>query len=614
MANVFEDGPDGQGNRGGAMARRRPRQVTDYGSSLVQWMRARKPRWKGSAYFEWERPSASYIVDVLPPAAKLDCPADSIPVRHLHTSLGKSKKPITVVRWMPEGRRLLAGVHNGEFMLWNGMAFNFETVMAATGYSSIRAAEWSNSKEWLLSADDEGVVKIWQPNLNNVQTIQAHSMPIRDIAFAPSDRKFVTASDDATLKIFDFTTNECETTLQGHNWDAKSVDWHPSKGLIVSGSKDHSVKLWDPRAGKNLTTLHSHKNALTATVFSRLRDQLLATAGRDNLARIFDLRMMRDVCVLRGHEKGITALTWHPVHSSLVCTGSDDGSLHSYLLDEPNTPVGVSTSSVSPYNASDPATVPAQSIYPAHRITYAHESSIWSLDWHPLGHILATGSNDHYTRFWSRARPGEITCFKDQYHLGEEGAEAQGTWDRRHGRKQMREQEEQEAEDEAEGLDDQQMPSRPPLGIPGLPVPTNGAPPSLIPGMGSIAPPPPHLQGLGSLNGQPPMDPSRLAGLLASSQGTQPGFLPPPPPPGGLPPGMDLSKLQLPPGFQLPAGLPPLPPPPLGAFGEGIPSLPGMSGASMLAFDLSKRARAPLPSQSESLAAEQRRGNFRHAR
>lgn len=66
---------------------------------------------------------------MLPPVARIHSPADTIPVRHLHQSIGKSKKPITVVRWTPEGRRLLTGGHTGEFMLWNGTAFNFETVM-----------------------------------------------------------------------------------------------------------------------------------------------------------------------------------------------------------------------------------------------------------------------------------------------------------------------------------------------------------------------------------------------------------------------------------------------------------------------------------------------------
>ena len=36
----------------------------------------------------------------------------------------------------------------------------------------------------------------------------------------------------------------------------------------------------------------------------------------------------------------------------------------------------------------------------------AHEGMVLSLDWHPLGHILASGSNDHTAKFWTRNRPG----------------------------------------------------------------------------------------------------------------------------------------------------------------------------------------------------------------
>ncbi|KAL1835285.1 hypothetical protein VTK73DRAFT_5829 [Phialemonium thermophilum] len=41
---------------------RRP--VTDYGATIVHWMRHRQPRYKGSYKGELERPSPSYIVDV----------------------------------------------------------------------------------------------------------------------------------------------------------------------------------------------------------------------------------------------------------------------------------------------------------------------------------------------------------------------------------------------------------------------------------------------------------------------------------------------------------------------------------------------------------------------
>ena len=95
-------------------------------------------RWRGPArvtlwtYVHLE-PSLHVILlsllQMLPPSARLTNAAETIPVKALHSSLNKVKHPINVVRWTPEGRRLLTGSTSGEFTLWNGMGFNFETIM-----------------------------------------------------------------------------------------------------------------------------------------------------------------------------------------------------------------------------------------------------------------------------------------------------------------------------------------------------------------------------------------------------------------------------------------------------------------------------------------------------
>ncbi len=332
---------------------------------------------------------------------------------------------------------------------------------------------------------------------------------------------------------------------------------------------------------------------------------------------------MRDICLLRGNEKDISTLTWHPIHSSLLSTGGADGSIYHYLLDEPNTPPGQATT-IPPYDSADPASAPAQSIYPAHKVQHAHEYAVWSIDWHPLGHILASGSNDRVTRFWTRARPGETECFNDRYHVGEAAAEAYGTWDKRGGRRMMAQDEEQELEDEAEGLQDQKMPIKQPMlpGIPGLTMPGDGAtdpnPAKRFAGLPNI--PPPNIPPPPSFpNGVPGMDIETFKAMIAS------GAIPPPPPhfngtPGqGLPPpppNFDMSKLPsglLPPGFQPGQSLPTPPPlPPSGSFNGGLPGIGGdVANASNGG---SVRRRGPLPSQQESLMEEQRRGKYRIAR
>lgn len=344
---------------------------------------------------------------------------------------------------------------------------------------------------------------------------------------------------------------------------------------------------------------------------------------------------MRDVCLLRGHEKDICTLTWHPVHASLLSTGGQTGEIFHYLLDEPNPPNGGPVTSVTPYDSPDPSSAPAQVIQPAHQIHHAHDYNIWSLDWHPLGHILASGSNDRVTRFWARPRPGDSDYVNDRYHIGEEAAEAQGTWNRKRMEQQARD-EEQEAQDEMDGLVDQKMPSKVSVvpGLPGLPGITapvdddgnsagggqshfpgiNGAaqpifPASLFPNM---PPPPgkspgPDFSRLAQIFGGqlPPIPPPQIS--TSSGSGS---FFPPPPPgfpqfQGAAPPP------SLPAGFQPPPGFPM--PPLLGRTG-GLPGLPPVSTTDGSGAAGGVRRRGPLPSQQESLQAEMKTGKYHRAR
>jgi polyadenylation factor subunit 2 len=68
----------------------------------------------------------------------------------------------------------------------------------------------------------------------------------------------------------------------------------------------------------------------------------------------------------------------------------------------------------SPTNsASAPSNIPSLNVVtpsePRAILSQAHDSNIWSLAFHPLGHLLASASNDHTTRVWSRERPGDST-------------------------------------------------------------------------------------------------------------------------------------------------------------------------------------------------------------
>ncbi|KAF3160961.1 pre-mRNA cleavage and polyadenylation factor (CPF) complex subunit [Orbilia oligospora] len=479
--------PSGNAGDGGPprkFTHRRP--VTDYGSSLARWIFDRRLDFRphcqaGSSFAE----EGTYLKELLPSISATTNVVAQIPIRHIHASLNKIKHPINMVKWTPEGRRLLTGSSSGEFTLWNGMGFNFETIMQAHD-SAIRALEYSHGADWLLSGDQDGIVKYWQTNFNNVKVLQAHDSPVRDVSFCPTDAKFVTASDDGSLKIWNFGEGEEERILSGHGWDVKSAHWHPYKGLIASGSKDHLVKLWDPRSARCLTTLHGHKNTVSRVRFQPSQGHLLATSGRDMTIRIFDLRTMKDLCILRDHEKEVSSLAWHPTIPSLLSSGSLDGSVRHFVLDELSASTGGSVSVVRA----------------AVSVPHAHENAVWSMEYHPLGHILCTGSNDRSTRFWGRPRVGEIESFSERQYTGEGAYESRND---NKGKKKHQPKEEEEEADDDDYLIDQQMP-----------VP--GAGPTPVHPMGNMLPFPPGMD----LGGALPLP--GLPGL--------PGLGFPPPPPG----------------------------------------------------------------------------------
>ncbi|KAI8129520.1 pre-mRNA 3' end processing protein WDR33 [Lucilia cuprina] len=362
------------------------RKTVDYNAAIVKKLEARL--WQRDSRDRFAlQPESIYVPELLPPSSYLDNPSNAITTRFVKTATNKMRCPIFTLAWTPEGRRLVTGASSGEFTLWNGLTFNFETILQAHD-TSVRTMVWSHNDSWMVTGDHGGYVKYWQSNMNNVKMFQAHKEAIRGIS--PTDSKFVSCSDDGTLRIFDFLRCQEERVLRGHGADVKCVHWHPQKGLIVSGSKDNQqpIKLWDPKSGQALATLHAHKSTVMDLKWND-NGNWLVTASRDHLLKLFDLRNLKEEAqVFRGHKKEASSVSWHPVHEGLFCSGGSDGSILFWNVGTDKEIGCVET---------------------------AHDSIVWTLAWHPLGHILCSGSNDHTIKFWTRNRPGDL--MRDKYNL-----------------------------------------------------------------------------------------------------------------------------------------------------------------------------------------------------
>lgn len=68
---------------------------------------------------------------------------------------------------------------------------------------------------------------------------------MRVVSFLQEYPWILSASDDQTIRIWNWQSRSCVSILTGHNHYVMCARFHPSQDLIVSASLDSTVRVWD---------------------------------------------------------------------------------------------------------------------------------------------------------------------------------------------------------------------------------------------------------------------------------------------------------------------------------------------------------------------------------
>ncbi|EJF57842.1 nuclear distribution protein PAC1 [Dichomitus squalens LYAD-421 SS1] len=164
----------------------------------------------------------------------------------------------------------------------------------------------------------------WLPAVTPPKLVlTGHRANVNAVAFHPRYSTIVSASDDSTMKVWDWETGELERTLQGHTRRVSDCEFDSKGKLLVSGSHDLFLKLWDvDNDYKNIATFRGHEHSISTVRFLP-GDERVVSASRDKTARIWEVATSHCIQVLRPHDDWIRSASPSPDGRLLVTSCMD---------------------------------------------------------------------------------------------------------------------------------------------------------------------------------------------------------------------------------------------------------------------------------------------------
>lgn len=174
----------------------------------------------------------------------------------------------------------------------------------------------------MITASEDATVKVWDFETGDYErTLKGHTDSVQDVAFDTGGKVLATCAADMSIRLWDFASSyDCVKTLQGHDHNVSGVCFLPSGDYIVSCSRDRTVKMWEVATGYCIKTYTGHRDwvrmvrvlPFPMTGAGLTGGELIATCSNDQSVRIWATQTKECKAELREHDHVVECLAWAP--------------------------------------------------------------------------------------------------------------------------------------------------------------------------------------------------------------------------------------------------------------------------------------------------------------
>jgi WD40 repeat protein len=248
------------------------------------------------------------------------------------TILSGHQGPARHVSFDQTGQRLVSSGDDGTVRFWDWEGQQLVTLNGHQG--SVRAVQFSSNGQLLATSGEDATIRLW--NLqgqsltqfgDNVGYSEALG-PIRSIAFSPQNAGWQLASAQGqTIRLWS-SADQPPIEFRGHQGLVRSVQFSPDGQQVVSAGDDGAIRLWNLQ-GQLLATWQGDRQQVWQVAFSP-DGQRLASAGTEGIIRVWNLQGQL-LASFSGHLGAIYSIAFSSNGQELA-SGGQDGTIRRWNL------------------------------------------------------------------------------------------------------------------------------------------------------------------------------------------------------------------------------------------------------------------------------------------
>ena len=195
----------------------------------------------------------------------------------------------------------------------------------------VRAGRFIARKNWIVCGSDDFKLRVYNYNTSErVATFEAHPDYIRAIVVHPTQPFVLTASDDSTIKLWNWEKDwKCVQVFEGHGHYVMGLAINPKDtNTFASACLDRTVKIWSLGSGTANYTLEAHetKGVNYVDYYPQPDKPYLLTTSDDRTVKVWDYTTKSLIATLEGHTSNVSFACYHP-ELPVIISGAEDGTV-----------------------------------------------------------------------------------------------------------------------------------------------------------------------------------------------------------------------------------------------------------------------------------------------